>query len=131
MGFGGPARGHQPGAPFNATQRQPAVVPAGRYGGGAELPKDEPTVGDQRLPSERRRAVGSQEGHRGRRVIGSQLALQGLPVNDSVEPGIGVDRARAHRIGKTGSHRSHGDPSGPSARARDRMIPTTAPLLAL
>jgi hypothetical protein len=59
----------------------------------AWLAKDEASIGAECLSGERRCAVGSEEGHRGRGVGGGQPALEGLPVDGSVELDVGVDRA--------------------------------------
>jgi hypothetical protein len=59
----------------------------------AWLAEDEAAVGAERLPGERGRAVGREEGHGGRGVGGGQPTLEGLPVDGSVELDVGVDRA--------------------------------------
>jgi len=57
------------------------------------LAEDEAAVGAEYLPGERGRAVGSEEGYRGRGVGGGQSALERLPLDGSVELDVGVDRA--------------------------------------
>ena len=96
-----------------------------------KLPHDETAVGAQHLAGHRRRRIRGQVGDGSRGVVGREPPFERLAVDCGVELLVGVQVREPGVSVRPGATADTAMPSAPRVAARVRMIPSSAPLLAM